>query len=43
MALFSLDTETQLKAEALTLLSNFLQSYTQPKPRQLGLMTAPTG
>ena len=40
MALFSLDTETQLKAEALTLLSNFLQSYTQPKPRQLGLMTA---
>lgn len=39
MALFSLDTETQLKAEALTLLSNFLQSYTQPKQRQLGLMT----
>jgi len=40
MALFSAETEKELKTEALSLVASFLESYARPKAKHLGLMSA---
>ena len=40
MALLSKETENDLKTEVVTTVSIFLENYTKPQPRLLGLMTA---
>ncbi len=40
MALFSAETEKELKTEALSLVAGFLESYARPKAKHLGLMSA---
>lgn len=40
MALFSAETEKELKTEALSLVAGFLESYARPKTKHLGLMSA---
>ena len=40
MALFSAETEKELKTEARSLVAGFLESYARPKAKHLGLMSA---